>query len=212
MMMAKGLFHKLSEWINGDALEHDEYLEDEQGYAMATAPDAHHVTHAHGTHGLVRHADMMPTSSVQEQQALLHEQALLQEHKNKRAALRVVPGAKHFTSQIVIVEPENFQEVLYLIEPLRNSRTIILNLGLLDTSQSQRAVDFMAGATHAISGHQQQIADKVFIFTPSNVELSTTHKDTQVEPVVESGMAHLAAMDGFLNLNQAQPALMTGTR
>jgi FtsZ-interacting cell division protein YlmF len=206
MMMPKGLFHKFSEWINGDPLEHDEYMDDDPNYGMTPSSEGH------PSHAMTRHHEMATTTHMQEQQAILHEQALLQEQKQKKAALRVVPGAKHFTSQIVIVEPENFQEVLYLIEPLRNSRTIILNLGLLDTSQSQRAVDFMAGATHAISGHQQQIADKVFIFTPSNVELSSANKDAVVEPVIETHMATMSGMEGFLNLNKAQPTLMTGTR
>ena len=35
-----------------------------------------------------------------------------------------------------------------------------------------RIVDFLCGATHALSGSQQKIGDSVFIFTPVNVALS----------------------------------------
>ena len=64
-----------------------------------------------------------------------------------------------------------FEEALEIIEHLRSKRSVILNLHLLDTAQSQRVVDFLSGATHAIDGHQQRIGDGVFIFTPNNVSI-----------------------------------------
>ena len=51
-------------------------------------------------------------------------------------------------------------------------KTIVLNLHLLDKEQALRIVDFLCGATHALSGSQQKIGDSVFIFTPVNVALS----------------------------------------
>lgn len=45
-------------------------------------------------------------------------------------------------------------------------------MDLLDKEQSQRTIDFICGAAHALNGTAQKISDMVFIFTPSNVSLS----------------------------------------
>ena len=74
--------------------------------------------------------------------------------------------------EVLVVEPRAFDESLDLVDALRDRKTLVLNLHLLDSEQSQRVVDFLSGATHALDGHQQRIGDGVFIFTPSNVTVS----------------------------------------
>jgi len=59
------------------------------------------------------------------------------------------------------------------VSHLKARKAAILNLHLLDTNQSQRVVDFLSGATHAIEGHQQRIGEGVFIFTPNNVAIAS---------------------------------------
>ena len=51
---------------------------------------------------------------------------------------------------------------------------------LLDAEQSQRLVDFLSGATHAIDGHQQKVGEGVFIFTPCNVAISSETEKARV--------------------------------
>jgi len=48
-----------------------------------------------------------------------------------------------------------------------------LNLTIMDPDQAQRAVDFVAGGTYAIDGHQERIGESIFLFTPSCVQVST---------------------------------------
>jgi cell division inhibitor SepF len=55
---------------------------------------------------------------------------------------------------------------------LKERKTVILNLQLLDREQSQRIVDFLCGCTHALDGNQRKIGEFVFIFTPSNINLT----------------------------------------
>ena len=43
----------------------------------------------------------------------------------------------------------------------------------MDPDQAQRAVDFVAGGTYAIDGHQERIGESIFLFTPSCVQVST---------------------------------------
>lgn len=102
----------------------------------------------------------------------------LDESKKARKSLRVVDHPTSQKTQVVVIEPRAFEEALEIIEHLRTKKSVILNLHLLDTAQSQRVVDFLSGATHAIDGNQQRIGDGVFIFTPNNVSIRSEAEKT----------------------------------
>jgi cell division inhibitor SepF len=55
---------------------------------------------------------------------------------------------------------------------------------MLDNENSQRVVDFLSGACHAIDGHQQRIGDGVFLFAPSSVVISS--ESTQAKAVKDA--------------------------
>lgn len=81
------------------------------------------------------------------------------------------PSAR--ANELIITEPRSFSEdSMQLIKNLQEGRTIVLNLHLLDKEQAQRMVDFVSGATQALNGHQQKIADTVFIFAPTNISIT----------------------------------------
>lgn len=106
------------------------------------------------------------------------ELELLDDSKKARKNLRVVDHPTSHKTQVVVIEPRAFEEALEIIEHLRAKKSVILNLHLLDTAQSQRVVDFLSGATHAIDGNQQRIGDGVFIFTPNNVSIRSEAEKT----------------------------------
>ena len=81
------------------------------------------------------------------------------------------PGFKGY--EVCVSEPRSYEESVSIVKQLKEKKTIILNLHLLDKEQAMRIVDFLCGATHALNGKQQKIGDSVFIFTPSNVALSS---------------------------------------
>ncbi|HEY9869352.1 MAG TPA: cell division protein SepF [Candidatus Obscuribacterales bacterium] len=92
----------------------------------------------------------------------------------------VTPGSKVVdhpsaqpSSEVLVIEPRAFEESLEIVEHLRARKSVLLNLHLLDNEQSQRVVDFLSGATHAIDGHQQRIGEGVFLFAPANVLISS---------------------------------------
>ena len=72
----------------------------------------------------------------------------------------------------MVIEPRTFNEAMDIVEFLRGRKSVLLNLHLLDNETSQRIVDFLSGATHAIDGHQQRIGEGVFLFAPSTVVIS----------------------------------------
>jgi cell division inhibitor SepF len=60
-----------------------------------------------------------------------------------------------------------------VIQTLRERKSVVLNLNVMDPEEAQRAVDFVAGGTYAIDGHQERIGESIFLFTPSCVKVST---------------------------------------
>ena len=92
--------------------------------------------------------------------------------RKSRANLRVLPQAKAGAHEVVVVEPKAYNESITIVEALKERKTVILNLQLLDREQSQRIVDFLCGCTHALDGSQRKIGENVFIFTPSNINIS----------------------------------------
>jgi len=89
---------------------------------------------------------------------------------------KVVAHPNYRGYEVLVCEPRSYDDSVDIVKQLKERKTIILNLHLLDREQSLRIVDFLCGATHALNGNQQKIGDTVFIFTPNNVSLTA---DTQ---------------------------------
>ncbi len=84
-----------------------------------------------------------------------------------------LPGISQPTNEVVVLEPRSFDEMAQVIQYLRERKTVIMNLSLMDPAEAQRSVDFVAGGTYAIDGHQERIGENIFLFTPSTVTIST---------------------------------------
>lgn len=84
-----------------------------------------------------------------------------------------MPGAMNGVSEVVVMEPRSFEEMPQAIQALRERKSVVLNLTIMDPDQAQRAVDFVAGGTYAMDGHQERIGESIFLFTPNCVQVST---------------------------------------
>ena len=63
---------------------------------------------------------------------------------------------------------------------------MILNLTMMEPDQAQRAVDFVAGGTFAIDGHQERVGESIFLFAPSCVTVTNASQDETSSPTVVS--------------------------
>jgi cell division inhibitor SepF len=84
-----------------------------------------------------------------------------------------MPGALNGLSEVVVMEPRSFEEMPQAIQALRERKSVVLNLTMMDPDQAQRAVDFVAGGTYAIDGHQERVGESIFLFTPNCVAVVT---------------------------------------
>ena len=96
------------------------------------------------------------------------------EFMNKSSKVVGMPGISSTSSEVNLIEPRSFDEMPQAIQALRERKTIILNLTMMDPDQAQRAVDFVAGGTYAIDGHQERIGESIFLFAPSCVSVTSS--------------------------------------
>jgi cell division inhibitor SepF len=93
-----------------------------------------------------------------------------------------MPGISTSAAEVTLMEPRSFDE----IQALRERKTVILNLTMMEPDQAQRAVDFVAGGTFAIDGHQERVGESIFLFAPSCVTVTTAGGEESASPTVVS--------------------------
>ena len=95
-------------------------------------------------------------------------------NKNRSSNVVGMPGISNSSSEVSLMEPRSFDEMPQAIQALRERKTVILNLTMMDPDQAQRAVDFVAGGTYAIDGHQERVGESIFLFAPSCVNVTSS--------------------------------------
>ncbi len=83
--------------------------------------------------------------------------------------------------RVHLVIPKSFNDAQQIADKFKDSIPVILNLQASDTDLSKRLIDFASGLTYALDGGMQRIADKVFMLTPRNVEISAEERARLIE-------------------------------
>jgi cell division inhibitor SepF len=78
--------------------------------------------------------------------------------------------------KVHLVIPRNFNDAQQVADQFKRSVPVILNLQTTDHELSKRMIDFCSGLTYALEGGMQRIAEKIFLLTPRNVEVSAEEK------------------------------------
>jgi cell division inhibitor SepF len=96
-------------------------------------------------------------------------------------ALKQVGGRGNGDVRVHLVIPKSFNDAQQIADKFKDSIPVILNLQSSDTDLSKRLIDFASGLTYALDGGMQRIADKVFMLTPRNVEISAEERARLIE-------------------------------
>ena len=83
--------------------------------------------------------------------------------------------------QVHLVIPKNFNDAQQIADQFKEAIPVILNLQGTDADLSKRLIDFASGLTYALDGGMQRIADKVFLLTPRNVDVSAEERARLIE-------------------------------
>jgi len=92
------------------------------------------------------------------------------------APVRMVPPV-----QVHLVVPRSFNDAQQIADKFKDAIPVILNLQGADQELSKRLIDFTSGLTYALDGGMQRVADKVFLLTPRNVEVSAEERARLIE-------------------------------
>jgi cell division inhibitor SepF len=83
--------------------------------------------------------------------------------------------------RVHFVAPKNFNDAQDVADRFKDAIPVILNLQGADSDLSKRLIDFASGLTYALDGGMERIADKVFMLTPQNVEVSADERARLIE-------------------------------
>lgn len=82
----------------------------------------------------------------------------------------VTPNTNQF--KMVVIEPKSFDECPKLVDNLKAKKPVIINLEKIESDSARKIFDFLSGATYALNGNVQKVANNIFIFAPENVDVS----------------------------------------
>ena len=84
-------------------------------------------------------------------------------------------------SEVHLVVPKSFNDAQQIADKFKAAVPVILNLQSAETDLAKRLIDFSSGLTYALDGGMQRVADKVFMLTPQNVEVSAEERARLLE-------------------------------
>ncbi|MDQ3379078.1 MAG: cell division protein SepF [Actinomycetota bacterium] len=84
-------------------------------------------------------------------------------------------------AKVHLVVPVRFDDAKQIADRFKAQIPVILNLQGADAELSKRLIDFASGLTYALDGSMQRVADKVFLLTPRDVELSAEERARALE-------------------------------
>ena len=90
------------------------------------------------------------------------------------AVIHPIPSAA--AGKVHLIEPSGFNDAEEIGEKFRADIPVIVNLQGLEPETAKRLIDFAAGLTFGLDGRIQRVADKVFLLTPRNVEVSAEER------------------------------------
>ncbi|MFL5840165.1 MAG: cell division protein SepF [Thermoleophilaceae bacterium] len=102
--------------------------------------------------------------------------------RRRTTTLRPVEGnGRGGDVTVHLVIPKSFNDAQQIADQFKEHVPVIINLQGTDTELSKRLIDFASGLTYALEGGMQRIADKVFLLTPRNVEVSAEERARLIE-------------------------------
>ncbi len=83
--------------------------------------------------------------------------------------------------RVHLVIPKSFNDAQQVADKFRDGIPVVLNLQSTDSDLSKRLIDFTSGLTYGLDGGMQKIAEKVFMLTPRDVEISAEERASLIE-------------------------------
>jgi cell division inhibitor SepF len=85
-------------------------------------------------------------------------------------------------NRITTIHPRTYNEAKNIGESFRDGTPVIMNLSDMDDADAKRLVDFAAGLVFGLHGSIERVTSKVFLLSPSHVEVAAEEGAPVVAP------------------------------
>jgi FtsZ-interacting cell division protein YlmF len=97
--------------------------------------------------------------------------------RNQRKVSKLEEVKMEKKTKVFVIEPNMFEDSQIIGDKFKDDRPVIVNLQNESSEVAKRIIDFCSGLTYALNGSIEKVADKVFLITPSNVEVASEEKE-----------------------------------
>lgn len=74
--------------------------------------------------------------------------------------------------EVRVCRPSDFDSCQEISDIILSGRAAVINFDLVSLEDAQRIIDFVSGSCYAINGTVKQVADKIVIFTPNDIDIT----------------------------------------
>ena len=156
-----GLFDRIRDFVTAEDDDQEEEWEDEDD------SDARYAPSRRPAYGVPPSTEPLPKREP-------IRAPLSQERSRENVIpLRGQEAIRRITAEfkIVVIDPKAFDECPQLVDSLKARKPVIINLEHLENDTARKIFDFLSGATYALNGNVQKIAQNIFVFLPENVDV-----------------------------------------
>ncbi|MHB1377529.1 MAG: cell division protein SepF [Candidatus Humimicrobiaceae bacterium] len=97
--------------------------------------------------------------------------------RNQRRVSKLEEVKMEKKTKVFVIEPNMFEDSQIIGDKFKNDIPVIVNLQNESSEVAKRIIDFCSGLTYALNGSIEKVADKVFLVTPYNVEVTSEEKE-----------------------------------
>ena len=151
--MGEGLFYKLKTLIGIEEIEEDDQLDETPAQTSLERKPID-----------PRNSYLTSRNENKETKEAKENRVLPMQNKS------IAPNPNQF--KMVVIEPKSFDESPKLVDNLKAKKPVIINLEKVESDTARKIFDFLSGATYALNGNVQKVANNIFVFAPENVDVS----------------------------------------
>jgi len=98
--------------------------------------------------------------------------------RSTRSVSKLEEAKMEKKTKVFVIEPNQFEDSQIIGDKFKSDIPVIVNLQNESSEVAKRIIDFCSGLTYALNGSIEKVADKVFLITPSNVEVASEEKES----------------------------------
>ncbi|VYU62981.1 cell division protein SepF [Clostridium tertium] len=95
----------------------------------------------------------------------------------RQKANKVVNIHTSSTAKVMVTKPVNYDDARDIADAIKARKIVLVNATTLETKVAQRLVDFISGSCFVLGATLQEIEQRVYLLSPSNVEVTNELKN-----------------------------------